>query len=287
VDRWIAAGEQKQWAIDQLFPGAARSRVPMTVEVVLSAPGVAYASLVDNASTDAVTYLGTEPAHDWVVPAIAHNPGKEGTFWRSDVAMTNLSYGGASVILEYLPENQDNGSGGVISSNVYLGAQSAIVIEDVAGQVFDVEDGKGVLLIRSSRELAVASRVFTDGPGGGTTGHGVHSVPLDSLSSRPRVLPGVRMMDGFRTNVGVVTGDVWASVRFRLRDEDGSEKAERWVSVPARTLKQWSVDRLFGKELQTPDPVGSLVVDSDADFLVYLVVIDGSSQDPVFFMPAE
>jgi hypothetical protein len=34
-----------------------------------------------------------------------------------------------------------------------------------------------------------------------------------------------------------------------------------------------------------PDPVGSIIVTGDGDYLSYLTVIDGTSQDPVFVMP--
>ena len=51
-------------------------------------------------------------------------------------------------------------------------------------------------------------------------------------------------------------------------------------------MAQWSIEKLFGSSLtEVPDPVGSVVVDADADFIPYLVVIDGTSQDPVLFLP--
>ena len=53
-------------------------------------------------------------------------------------------------------------------------------------------------------------------------------------------------------------------------------------------MRQWSLESLFGSsQLDTLDPTGSLVLDADADFVAYLVVIDGSSQDPVFFLPSQ
>ncbi|MCU0274797.1 MAG: hypothetical protein MUE34_16345, partial [Acidimicrobiales bacterium] len=57
------------------------------------------------------------------------------------------------------------------------------------------------------------------------------------------------------------------------------------ISVPPRTMRQWSVDQLFGAAYVAPDPVGSLRVSGSGPFLAYLTVIDGSSQDPVFVMP--
>jgi hypothetical protein len=110
----------------------------------------------------------------------------------------------------------------------------------------------------------------------------------ETLGRDTAVLPGIRVRDGFRTNVGVVTGETWASVRLRLRDQSGAEHADTYVNVPARSMRQWSLEGLFGaSQVKELDPTGSLVLDSDADFFAYLVVIDGSSQDPVFFLPAQ
>jgi hypothetical protein len=33
-----------------------------------------------------------------------------------------------------------------------------------------------------------------------------------------------------------------------------------------------------------PNPVGSVAVDASAEFFAYVVVLDGSSQDPAFFL---
>ena len=60
---------------------------------------------------------------------------------------------------------------------------------------------------------------------------------------------------------------------------------QKILEIPPRTLSQLSLNKLFGNNVQKPDPVGSLVVSSGTEFLAYLTVIDGSSQDPVFIMP--
>jgi len=286
VERFIAAGEQKQWPIDALFPGKSKTGEVMTVKVRLPGPGVAYASLVDNVSTDATTCLGLAPAAEWIVPVVAHNPGKEETFWRSDVTVTNLSYSHVRLSMEYLPENTDSSAGGMTAADVILSPWSTWTFRDVVLSRFGISDGKGVLIVRSPDSIVVSSRVYTTTDIGGTTGHGVPAVSLDAFGTAPVIHPGVRATDGFRTNVGVVTGDTATAVRFRLRDQNGIELAERWVNIPARTVRQWAVDVLFGKDVEMPDPVGSLIVDSGSEFLSYLVVLDGSSQDPTFSLAA-
>jgi hypothetical protein len=286
VTRKIGAGEQKQWSIAQLFKDRSLDGVPMTVRVSLSQPGVAYASLVDNASTDSVVYLGKEPARTWVVPVVAHVPGEEGTFWNSSVAIWNSRGTTTIVDLEYLPEKIDNSGGGRHAGLIYLGPYATKNLDDVLYNEFGIVDGKGVLVVDGNQQITVTSRVFTDGPLGGSSGNGVRTVPVSAMKSGTSVLPGVRMVGGFRTNVGFVTGDQGTTFTCKLYDSDGTLRKQGSVTVPAWSLKQRSVEQIFGSSgYQVPDPVGMITVESGADFLTYLTVIDGTAQDPVFVMP--
>jgi hypothetical protein len=258
----------------------------MTVRVSLSQPGIAFASLVDNASTDSAVFLGKEPTSTWVVPVVAHLPGAEGTFWSSSVAIWNSGYTTAWVDLEYLPEKIDNSGGGLRAPYVRLDAYATRNLDDVLFNEFGIDDDKGVLVVDSNQPITVTSRVFTDGPQGGSSGNGVRTVPVSALKAGTSVLPGVRMVDGFRTNVGFVTGDQGTTFTCKLYDADGTLRKQRSVTVPARSLKQLSVEQIFGSSgYQVPDPVGMITVESGAPFLTYLTIIDGSSQDPVFVMP--
>jgi hypothetical protein len=92
------------------------------------------------------------------------------------------------------------------------------------------------------------------------------------------------MVDGFRTNVGIVTGDAVATMEFNLHDSDGSLLADRALELPPRSLRQFSMAKLFSQVVTPPNPAGSLIITGNTAFLAYLTVIDGSSQDPVFVM---
>jgi hypothetical protein len=285
VQRSIAARSQDQWTMAQLFPGKALAGVPMTVRTTLTKPAIVLASVVDNASTDSVLYLGSRPGTSWLVPVVARAPGAAGTFWSSSVSLWNAGATTAWVDLEYLPEARDNAGGGVLAAPLRLEPNATLVLDDVLRNWFATDSGKGALAIEATQPIAVTSRVFTAGPHGGSSGNGVRAVPASSLHAGGRVLPGVRSTGGFRTSVGLVSGDGAASVVVELRDADGSLLASRGVNVPPRSMRQWTVQQLFGSAYRHPDPAGSLVVASDSDFLAYLTVIDGSSQDPVFVMP--
>jgi hypothetical protein len=284
VTRRVTAGDQKQWSLDRLFPGKSRGGTPMTVRVDLTAPGVAFGSMVDNRSADAATYIGSRPATDWLVPVVAHVSGKQGTFWSSTLTVSNPATWTISVRFEYLPEVGAFGVNETVSE-VEIDPEGTIELIDVASELFGVTDGKGALIIRSSDPTVVAARLFTAAPGGGTSGHGLPAVRIDELSSVDRVLPGVRMTGGFRSNVGIVTGGEPVSLHLRLRDHSGRVTAERSFTLRQWTLRQWSIDRLFRGGMDTLIEAGSVTVTGDADFLSYLVVVDGSTQDPIFVLP--
>lgn len=282
----VPAGQQRQWSFEKLFPDYPVLTGPATVSARLSSSAIVYVSIVDNISTDGVTILGRVPQTSWVVPVVARAPGKNDTYWTSDVAIANVSPSYADLSLEYLPENTDNMDGGIVKDRIRLRPGQLVYYTDVVDDLFGVEEGKGTLRIESTAKIVASSRVSTPASGGGTIGHGVQTVTPAALNRETKVLSGVRLRQGFRTNVGVVTGEHPASVRLRLFDHDGVLQGETYVDVPGRSMAQWSVDTLFGKALlEKPDPAGGLVVDADTDFFAYLVTIDNSSQDPVLFLP--
>jgi hypothetical protein len=282
--RVIKAGNLGQWPIDKLFPGEMREGQPMTVKAILSQPGVVFATLVDNTSTDSAVFLGKQSSDSWIVPVAAHVPGKDDTLWSSSVTLWNANTTVSEITLEFLPEKTDNSSGGVFGSSFLLGGYDTFPLEDVLSARFGITNGKGALVIKASKPISVTSRVSTTIPRGGTSGNGVRTIHGSELKDGEVFLPGVRMRDGFRTNIGIVSGDAWATVELMLLDADGIVLAQEYVDLPPRTLTQYSLKKLFGNGVAKPNPVGSLVVSSGEPFLAYLTVIDGTSQDPVFVM---
>ena len=284
VRKGISPRDQQQWALDTLFPGQAQAGVPMTVGLALDQAGVPYASLVDQASRDSVFLVGAVPASEWLVPVVAHNPGQAGTYWRSDLGVFNPSPTAVTVTLEYLPQGLDNSQGGLVANPVMLAGQATQVMGDVAGSLFGVTNGKGALLVRSTGPVVVSSRTYTNREGGGTYGHGGPPVQPQALVATPRTIAGVRQADGYRSNVGLVTGSRGVLVTLRLRDADGAVLATRSnFYVPPRSLVQLGLTTLFpGAPL--PDPVGAIDVLPDGPLLAYLSVVDGSSQDPVLVL---
>jgi hypothetical protein len=284
-EHFVAPASQDQWLMSQLFPGVARSGVPMTVVVTLTSPGIAYGSMVDNVSSDSAVTLGSAAAPSWLVPVVAHLPGREGTFWSSDVALWNASASEATVDLEFLPENTDNSAGGMTAAPILLAPYETVVLEDVVAADFGLANAKGALRVDASAPVVVTSRVVTAAPGGGTSGNGVRCMSVARMVPGQVVLPGVRTLGGFRSNVGIATGDLGATFELLLYGADGMLLGSSSLAVPARSLRQLSTRELFGSMDRLVDPVGSVEISADVAFAAYMTVIDGTSQDPVFVMP--
>lgn len=280
----VVAGQQNQWTLQDLFAEQAVGGGPMTVRVTLDEPGIVNASLVDNKSTDTAVYLGKEPSQKWIVPVVAHNPGLDGTFWRSTVSLWNASATENPISLEFLPEDTDNSGGGIPTPQIVLAPFATLSLEDVVWSYFGIANGKGALVVTSEEPVTVTSRVFTDAEQGGTTGNRVRAVHDSVFANGEVVLSGVRLTGGFRTNLGLVTRDKEITFEIDLYRSDGLLLDTSTVTVSARSMRQVPVEDLFPDIAVMPDPVASIVVRGDEAFLAYLAVIDGTSQDPIFVM---
>ncbi len=281
--RTVAAGTQNQWRLPAMFPNLAQQGVPMTARVRIVGSGVPYGSLVDQASTDAVTLIALPASPARFIPVVAHNPGLQGTFWRSDLYLHNPNPVETKVYTEYLPENTDNHTGGLTTKTVTIPAYGTATVADVAGELFDIADGKGVLMVVAAPDVAVASRTYTTRTGGGTYGLGVPALPLWERTTRQLVLTGIRASGGFRTNIGIIGGENTNEMAVRLVAHDGSTLKTAYITVEARSLLQMSVRDMFPGVAWGSFPVGSVFLDVSSQLrAAYSSTVDGSSQDPIF-----
>ncbi len=257
----------------------------MTVKVILSQPGIAFATLVDNKSTDSAVYLGKRTAKSWVVPVVAHIPGKDNTLWSSSVTLWNGNSANSEIELEYLPANTDNLTGGVAAAPFLLGGYDTFSLDDVLRKRFGIHQRQGRSCGYRHKPITVTSRVWTDGANGGTSGNGVRTVHKSELVDGEVVLPGVRMLNGFRTNVGVVTGEAWATVEFRLRDADGIVLAQEVPRCSAADTQTALDAGPCSEEIEDLARSGGVACGNKRNGVPGIsTVIDGTSQDPLFVM---
>jgi subtilisin-like proprotein convertase family protein len=260
---------------------------------------VAYGSVVDNSSGDAIFVPGsissgsqvTPPPNPFVIPAVIRAPGANGTYWRSDVRVLNRSSSLAQhVAFTFAPAD----GGERLTTSIEIPANGTAGIDDVLHTLFSKVDGRGSLAIDSldasdtRASLVVTSRTWTIGAFG-TFGQFIpaSSPAFDGLERglAPSSLIHVDSNSEFRCNVGLteVSGQ-GASLRVRLWDATGAERFVTDVVVPANANLQFNLAAAGAPPISN----GRLtfeVIEGEGRVLPYASVVDNATGDPIFVSP--
>ena len=161
------------------------------------------------------------------IPAVASNPGAQGTRWTTDVWLySRVQDAATEVHIAFLPAGDENPD--PVEVTVEIPAHSVRRLADVVFSMFGAHR-PGALRLRSELAFEARSRTVNSGGDAGTFGQGIEAVPDGSgpgaplpddpnLGQRSWVLLGATKRpgnDGIRTNMGL----------FNTVDEG------RWVSV--------------------------------------------------------
>lgn len=221
-----------------------------------------------------------------LVPAVARTDGANGTHWRSDVVLHNPANDPRSLQLSYLVRGRPNPAPAVVPLEVPPGG--SLLVEDVLATLFGVDAGAGALLAAADGPLIVASRTFTDAPGGGGYGQYVPGVPVAALDGvRQDLLPHLTDNDGFRTNLGFVNLGYDELLAWTVPIAFGvpAPKA-RMLQAPANGTSQYG--GLLGETGGAIDD-GMFWIETDflsGPFVAWASVVDNLSGDAVLVLPA-
>ena len=219
------------------------------VTVAGGARVLAYGSMVDNSSGDAV-FIPAARTRSGIFPAI-HAPGANGTLWRTDVWLSNPGATAEDVVM-----NQ---------RSFTVPAHGSVVVRDVLGV-----DGRAALQVDTAAVL-VTSRTYTIGAQGSFG----QFVPPGVASSELATLIGVENSSAFRTNVGLLSqGTAFVRVLFFdaasrqiWREHVAVDHFAQFQLMPALTLLGgWCQVRVL----------------SGMPVIPYASVVDNVSGDPIF-----
>ena len=156
--------------------------------------------------------------HSFAIPSAGHLQGGSGTFFRSDITLSNQHFDRSQQVvilwLERAIDNSDTDVGVVVS----LDPGEIITVRDAVDELFGIS-GLGSLLFFAVDsnldldELAAIdgySRIWTPQPGNpnGTVSQQFPAVDADMLLDWEAALAiGIRHDNGFRSNVGIVNFD--------------------------------------------------------------------------------
>jgi subtilisin-like proprotein convertase family protein len=242
----------------------------------------AYGSVVDNRTGDAmfVPASTSRAAQVMTVPAVIRGDGAEGTRWRSDLWLSNLSSAAITFTLDW-----HDAAGRVRDHSFLMPRGHSIRIEDVLASVWQAETGSGFLRLRSSGSgWGASSRAWTPG-GGGTYGQWIPAV-LDpqaiGRSDRALAVAQLTRTSSFRTNIGVaeITGAA-VTVRIVVKDAGGRDLWAALETLAGFEQRQLSLALAGAPEF--PNGYAWIeVVEGDGRVLAYGSVIDNRSGDPIY-----
>jgi glucose/arabinose dehydrogenase len=228
-----------------------------------------------------VTDPGAMAGYVYRVPAVAHNVGAGGTWWRSDLAVVNRSGFAGSLTLTYAsPDLQ-------LTQAASLSAGGTVEWRNVLESLFGLAptgNTAGLVEVVADVPLAITARSYSEGPQG-TMGQDFPAL-TDSdalLPGRVGILPQLRRGNGFYTNLGVVNlGTATCTVAVKAFDTTGSQvgttrlftvKGGQWV-------QQYDFLASVGAGNQDTAYATVEVVTPEGRAWAYAALIDSLTRDP-------
>jgi len=162
------------------------------------------------------------------IPAAAYAAGAEGSFYETDLDLSNADDVAVEYQLQWLPRGGDN-SEPTMSEEFTLGAGKSVRYSNVLAEVFDLEpDAFGALaLVSTSPDLKAMARIVNlpQDTGEGCFGQAIPALSYDDFNGfreRRRLLFGTENADS-RFNVGCLNAYTTAArVNFELFRSDGT-----------------------------------------------------------------
>ena len=236
-------------------------------------------------SADSATAVVTVPpapgTQIYLIPAVAHNHGANGTFWRTDVAVANLTDQPSAITATFATDATSL----VRSATVPSGA--ALEWRNVLESLFGLDpsaETSGALQISSNRPLFASSRNYNQ-TDAGTYGQGFPALTqADALSyGQTGVLLPLRKSADYRTNVGVANlGTSTCSVAVRLFDAAGIQVGTTKVMTvaPARWFQQYDIFANTGAGSQELAYATLEVQTPGGTVWAYAALVDSRTGDP-------
>jgi hypothetical protein len=220
----------------------------------------------------------TASAASLVIPAAGAGPGANGSVWKSDVTLVNLSASPTAVSLAF---HDGNGSSPLVSQT--LPARATTSIEDIVASKFGRTSATGAIEIiaADTSKLVVGSRTFNESSAG-RYGQDIPAIDTASLTGAGEsILLGPPTVAEQRFNFGIYAVSN-ANVTWSLVRADGTVAATQDRSYTAGQQLQYNsgISSLFGAEAMDDDSVRAVFKSGTG--ITYGSVIENVSGDPSY-----
>jgi hypothetical protein len=250
-----------------------------------------YGSMLDNVTSDPTTILPQVPSSDTTfIPAAALAAGLEGSFFQTDLDLSNVGSTDLTYQLLWLPRGVDN-SDPVRSSTFSIAADTSVRYANVLDEVFGLEpDQVGALAVEASgSELLAMSRTYNlpSAKVAGTFGQELPGIPADRMipTGVERRIIFMNEDDDVRANVGCQNGGGQpVTVNIELFSAEGESLETRTMNLAPYSNNQ--ITRLF----RNYAPISAGYVDvwtntEGASIYCYGSVLDNLTSDPTTVLP--
>lgn len=191
------------------------------------------------------------PTNQMLLPAAGNLPGANGTYFRSDVTLTNFRDADQRVQLQWLPQTPSGTTPMPAPVTITIPAYSGVASEDFTTNYLQ-QTGLGAILITgvtsanaldASALLFATARIWSPQPGStGTVSQTFPVVPVAAISPSSQVIIlGQRIDDRYRTNVGIVnleTNYSWTFDIVQSTDNPTFAAVQTTVTVPPMSMLQ-------------------------------------------------
>lgn len=210
------------------------------------------------------------------VPAAVNSAGAGGTYFQTDLWITNPSDSGLTVIVTFLPAGQDNSGRTGIAVAVPSHAQAAFtnVLQSVFGAT-----GAGALKLSANAPFLATSRTYNSASPPGTYGVGVGGRPLSASVSRG-LIAGLANNASFRSNVAVMNPQpIPVTVTLALYRSDGTLLGQAPRTLAPLDWFQASTIFAFLGVSSTESNAYATVTSPGVSFFAYGSVVDQTTGD--------
>jgi hypothetical protein len=213
-----------------------------------------------------------------IIPAAGTGPGANGSQWKSEVIIANLSLSPANLTLVF---HDSTGAAG--TSTLTLAARSTVSDEDIVASRFNRASATGAIEIQAAdtSKLVVSSRTYNESATG-RFGQDITAVDAATLTaSANSVLLGPASVVEQRFNVGIFAATD-STVEWTLLRADGTTAAARELQYTAGQQIQYNngVQAIFSADSKDLDSVQALFKSGTG--IVYGSAIENQSGDPSF-----
>jgi len=255
---------------------------------------IAYASVVDNKTTDPLLVAGTPlaqtPSRSYVLPGVADLSNGSAN-WRSDLRVFNAGTDPQYVTMTLYPQTGSTSSD-PISRSVSINPGEITILDNILASRFGLANIGGALHVDTLTDanLVVTGRTYNQIEGGGTYGQFIAAVtPADAVGKGGRTLNILQVEDStrYRTNLGIaeVSGKP-ATVEVSVLLPDAKVAPKLQIPLAANEYRQFRVLQQLGVGTAYNARITIRVIDGDGRIAAYGSVVDMQTQDPTY-VPAQ